>query len=144
LVQPFRPEFLVPVEPIVGVTHWFRPQAAAHDATALLAPDKSGIRQDVEMLHDCRQRHRKRLGKLADREAFLFTQPGEQCAARRVCQRGESAIKIWSWIVNHLVKYRIVRRGVKTLRIYLSLTKDVRGSPRWTLYHSHLLLSALR
>jgi hypothetical protein len=55
LVQPIRPEFLVSIEPIIGVAHWFRPQAAAHDAAALLASDKSGIRQDVEMFHDCRQ-----------------------------------------------------------------------------------------
>ena len=27
---------------------------------------------------------------------FLFTQPGEQRASRGICQRGKSAIEVWS------------------------------------------------
>ena len=123
MVQPIRPEFLVSIEPIVSVAHWFRSQTAAHDAPALLASDKSRIRQNVEMFHDCRQRHRKRLGKFADRKAVLFAQPGEQRASRGVCQRGKSAIEVWFRIVNHLVKYRGARFVVKAIGIYLSLTK---------------------
>src|SRR5262249_50763622 len=113
----------VSIEPIISVAHWFRPQAAAHDAAALLASDKSSIRQNVEMFHDRRQRHRKRLGKFADRKTVLFTQPGEQRASRGICQRGKTAIEVWFLIVNHLVKYRAVRFVVKTIGIYLSLTK---------------------
>ena len=94
-----------------------------HDAAALLASDKSGIRQNAEMFHDCRQRHRERLGKFADRKAFVFTQPGEQRASRGICQRGKSAIEVWFGIVNHLVKYRDMRFVVKRIGIYLSLTK---------------------
>jgi hypothetical protein len=57
LIEFFGPEFLIAVEPIVGVAHGFRPQAAAYDAAILLASDEPGVRQDIEMFHDRRERH---------------------------------------------------------------------------------------
>ena len=68
------------------------------------------------MLHDRRQRHRKGLGKLTDRQVVLLAQPGKQCPARWIGQRCKRAIEIGFAIVNHLVKYRTGPAAVKKPR----------------------------
>jgi hypothetical protein len=124
LIELFSPEFLIAIEPIIGVPHRLRPQAAAHDAAILLTSDQSSPGQHIEMFHDRRQRHGKRFGEFAHREALLFAQPGEQGTPRWVGKRRKGAIQIWFRIVNHLVKYRPASEIVKPPTIYLSLTKD--------------------
>jgi hypothetical protein len=124
LIELLSPEFLIAVEPIIGVTHWFRPQAAAHDAAILLTADEPGIREHIKVLHDGWQRHRKRLGEFAHGEAVSVAQPGKQCTPRRVGKRRKGAIKAWLVIVNHMVKYRTASAFVKPVTIYLSLTKS--------------------
>jgi hypothetical protein len=56
-IETLGPESQVAIEPIIGFAHRFRPQAAAHDAAALFAPEESGIGQHAEMFHHRRQRH---------------------------------------------------------------------------------------
>jgi hypothetical protein len=98
------PEALVPVEPAPRLLHRFRPQPARDDAAGLAARDQPGIGQDVEVLHDRRQRHRERPRKLADRHAAFLSQAGKQRPPRRVGERGEGTIERIGTKVNHLVK----------------------------------------
>ena len=55
------------------------------------------------MLHDRRQRHRKRPGQFADRQALAFAKPDDQGTAGRVGEGGESAVQIRRRTVNHAV-----------------------------------------
>jgi hypothetical protein len=96
------------------VAHWFRAQTAAYDAAVLFTPDQSGVRQHVEMLHDRRQRHRKRLGEQADRQIFFLAQLGKQGAPGWIGKCREDAIEVGFLIVNHLVKYKSIVAAVKT------------------------------
>ena len=102
-IEIIGPEALVAVEPIHRLLHRLRGEPAGHDTAGLLARDEAGIGQHVEMLHDRRQRHRKRLGELADRKCISVGQPREQRPPRRVSQRGESAIESLIRILNHKV-----------------------------------------
>ena len=128
MIEAFGPEFLVAVEPVIGLFHRFGAQPAGDRPPALGSSDQAGIRQHVEVLHHRRQRHRKRPGEFADRQVFLFAQAGEQSAARgvgqradrkavglaqpcqqgpprRVGERGEGAVECRLLILNHQVKY---------------------------------------
>ncbi len=58
------------------------------------------------MLHDRRKRERKRLRKLADRNAIALAELREQGAPRGIGQRGEGAVERGVLILNHVVKYR--------------------------------------
>jgi len=106
LIELFGPEFLIAAKPIVGLAHWFRAQATTDDATILLAANETGIRKYIEMLHDGRQRHRERLRELTHGKAVFVAQPGKQCPPGRIGQRRKCSVKVWSLIVNHLVKYK--------------------------------------
>ena len=113
MIEAFAPEALVTVEPIVGVLHRFGAQPAGDDASGFVAGDQPGIRQYVEMLHHCRQRHRERLGEFADRHIVGLAQARQKCAPRRVGERGKGAVERGGLIVNHVVKYRDVAKHVK-------------------------------
>jgi Sigma-70, region 4 len=58
------PEALVVVEPVHRLLHRRRGQPARHCAAGLAPRDQAGIGQHVEVLHDRRQRHRKRPGMI--------------------------------------------------------------------------------
>ena len=53
------------------------------------------------MLHDGGQRHREGPGQLADRDAFLRVEAGEQRPSRRVGEGGEGTVENGALIVNH-------------------------------------------
>jgi len=65
------------------------------------------------MLHDGGQRHRERLRKLADGDAFAPFQFREQRAPCGIGDGGKRAVQAVWRIVNHMVKYRRDRNGVK-------------------------------
>jgi hypothetical protein len=100
------PEALVAIEPAHRLLHRPRGEAARHGAPGFRARDQAGVRQHVEVLHDRRQRHRKRPGQLAHRDAFLFVEPREQRAPRRVGECREGPVQGCVSILNHKVKYR--------------------------------------
>ena len=59
----------------------------------LLRADQPGVGEHIEMLHDRRQRHRKRLRELADRDAFLSLDLREQRPPRRIGERRKRAVE---------------------------------------------------
>ncbi len=59
------------------------------------------------MLHDRRQRHRKRPRKLADRQLLLFVQPRQEGPSGRIGERSESAVQSVACILYHVVKCMI-------------------------------------
>ena len=99
----FAPEALVAIEPVGGGAHRFGLEAAGDGAAGFLALDETGVRQDVEMLHDRGQRHREGLRQLAHRQAFLVLKPRQQRAPRRIGKRRKSAIEPLVLILNHVV-----------------------------------------
>jgi len=116
-IEAFGPEFLIAIEPFIGVVHRLCTQLAAHDAAILFAGDQPGIRQHIEMLHHRRQRHRKRLGQFADRQAVGFAQAHHQGAPGWIGECSKRAVQIWLQMVNHMVKYRPVRIRVKAAEL---------------------------
>ena len=93
MIEIVGPEALVAVEPIHRLLHRFRGQPARHDAAGLLARDETGVGQHLEMLHDRRQRHRKGLRQLADRERVAVGEPRHQRPPRRIGERGKGAVQ---------------------------------------------------
>ena len=75
----------------------------------LVRVTRPGVRQNVEMLHDRRQRHGEGPGKLAYGNVLALIELREQSAPRRVGKRGEGAVERGLLILNHVVKCR--RRG---------------------------------
>jgi hypothetical protein len=88
-------------------------EPAGDGASGLAARDQAGIGQDVEMLHDRRQRYRERRSQRADREVGPLGKPHDQRAPRRVGERSEGAIERAALNLNHLVKYSGGRSDVK-------------------------------
>jgi hypothetical protein len=60
--------------------------------------------QNVQMLHDCRQRYRERLCQFADRKAGLLREPHHQRAARRIGKGRKGAVEGGLDKLNHMVK----------------------------------------
>jgi len=60
------------------------------------------------MLHHCRQRHCKWCGEFGHRQSGLLRQLHHQRTARRVRERGKSAVERGSVKLYHMVKYRVV------------------------------------
>jgi len=85
---------LITVEPLHGVFHRGGLERAAHGASRLASRDEAGVAQHVEVLHDSRQRHRKRLRQLADGKTVVVVQAGQQRAPRRVGERGKGVVQI--------------------------------------------------
>ena len=57
------------------------------------------------MLHHRRQRDRERLRDLGHGQLGLLREPVEDGAPGRIGERGEGAIELGFYIVNHVVKY---------------------------------------
>ena len=72
------------------------------------------MRQYVEMLHDRRQRHRKRRRQLANRGIRPLGEPHHERAPRRIGKRGESAVEGGGRKLNHVVKYNGYEGPVNT------------------------------
>jgi len=101
--ETFRPEALIAIAPVHRLLHRRRGQPARHDAAGFGARDEACIRQHVEMLHDRRQRHRKWLRQLADRDAVPLAKPRQQRPPGRVRERGKGAVQHLLAILNHVV-----------------------------------------
>jgi hypothetical protein len=71
----------------------------------LAARDQAGLGEHIEVLHDGRQRHRKRPRQLAHRQAFLTAEPRQQRPAGRVGKRRKGAVEHRLLILNHQVKF---------------------------------------
>jgi hypothetical protein len=84
---------LIAIEPLERVAHRLGVEAAGDDTPGLVAGHEAGVGQHVEMLHDRRQRHRKRRGERAHRKIRLFGEPHHQRAPRRVGKRCEGAVE---------------------------------------------------
>ena len=90
-------------EPVHRLLHWRSLEPAGHVAARLRAGDQAGIAQNVEVLHDRRQRHREGPRQLADGEAVLGVEAGEQRPPRGIGEGGEGAIERGNLTVNHIV-----------------------------------------
>ena len=117
MIEALGPEPLVAVEPFVGFVHRLGAQPARHDAAALFPGDQPRILEDVEVLHDRRQRHGERLGEIADTDGVAVAQARQQRPPRRIGEGGERAVERGGLIVNHVVKYREVRGCVKGAQV---------------------------
>ena len=98
---------MVALEPVHRGLHRVGIEPASHRASGLAAHDQPGLRQHVEVLHDCGQRYRERTRQLAHREILMLAQPRDQRAPGRVGKRPEGPVEI-RLILNHVVKYRSV------------------------------------
>ena len=113
------PEFLVMGQPCEGVLQRRGREPAGDGASGLCARNQAGVGQDVEMLHDRRQRNVERRFQRADRKPGLAGEPQHQRAPRRVGQRRKGAIEGGGVKVNHVVNYSAALRSVN------------RFAPRW-------------
>jgi hypothetical protein len=87
----------------------------ARDNAAGLGPrDEARVRQNVEMLHDRRERHRERPGELAYGNVLVLVELREQSAPRGVGKGGEGAVERGVLILNHVVKCRGARLGCQS------------------------------
>jgi len=102
-VEIFGPEALVAIEPLHRLLHRAGGEPARHGAAGLLARDQPCVRQHIEMFHDRGQRHRKWLRQFAHRDGVPAAEPRQQCAPRRIRQRGEGAVQNRIVILNHTV-----------------------------------------
>ena len=98
------PVALVVGEPVHRLLHRLCRELASDGAARFGAHDQAGIREHVEVLHDCGQRDREGAREFADADPGLLVEAGEQRTPCRVGQRGEGAIEGSSLIVNHRVK----------------------------------------
>jgi len=92
-IEPRSPELFVTVEPFECVPHWLGVETAGDGTPGFGAFDQAGFRQDVQMLHDRRQRHGKRRGKLGHRNIRLPGKPHYQRAPGRIGERGKGAVE---------------------------------------------------
>jgi hypothetical protein len=83
--------------------HRLRGQATRHHPSGLLAREETRIGQDVEMLHDRRQGHRKGLGQFAHRLAVAREELRQQRAPGGIGERGKGAVQRLIAILNHEV-----------------------------------------
>jgi hypothetical protein len=81
------------MKPLDRIAHRLSIEPAGDGAPGFLAGDEARIGQHVEMLHDRRQRHFERRGKLAHRQIRRAGKPHHQSAAGRVGKRRESAVE---------------------------------------------------
>jgi len=103
----FRPKALIAIEPLHGLLHGRGRELACDGASGFAARDQAGIHEDIEMLHDRRQRHFEWLRQFAHRDAVLFIQARQQRTPRGVGEGAEGAIEGvlgGILILNHEVK----------------------------------------
>jgi hypothetical protein len=105
LIELLGPEALVALEPVHRGLHRISLEPASHRASGLAAHDQPSLGQHVEVLHDRRERDRKRTRQLAHRQALLLAQPGEHGTPRWIGECTKGAVECAVTIVNHLVKY---------------------------------------
>ena len=79
-------------DPLLDRAHRRRLETACADAADLLGADQAALLQHVDVLDDGRQRHRERLGELADRGRAL-AQPGDDRAPARVGEGTEGPVE---------------------------------------------------
>jgi len=103
-------------EPREGVVQRRGREPAGDGASGLCARNQAGVGQDVEMLHDRRQRNVERRFQRADRKPGLAGEPQHQRAPRRVGQRRKGAIKGGGVKVNHVVNYSAALPSVNRSR----------------------------
>jgi len=92
-------------EPREGVVQRRGREPAGDGASGLCARNEAGVGQDVEMLHDRRQRNVERRFQRADRKPGLAGEPQHQRAPRRVGKCRKGAIEGGGVKVNHVVNY---------------------------------------
>ena len=80
-------------------------ELACDGAPDLVAREEARILENVEMLHDRRQRHREWLRQFADRHAVLLVEVRQKRAAGRIGEGAESPVERSVLILNHRVKY---------------------------------------
>ena len=101
------------IEPGNGVAHRLGIKLAADGAATLAACHQPGIGENVEMLHDRRQRRAERLRQRADRQSGLLGESRQQSPPRRIGKRRKGAVEGYGVILNHVVKYKAGHRPVK-------------------------------
>jgi hypothetical protein len=92
-IEPLSPELFVTIEPFERVAHRLGFETAGNGASGFGAFDQAGVRQDIQMFHDRRQRHRKRRGKLGHRNIRLPGKPHHQRPPGRIGKRGKGAVE---------------------------------------------------
>jgi len=92
-VEIIGPEALVAVEPVHRLLHRPGGQPARDRAAGLLPRDQASVRQDVEVLHDRGQGHRKRLRQFAHRKALAVAEPRHQRAPGGIGKRGKDTFQ---------------------------------------------------
>ena len=95
------------IEPAHRFLHGGGRKPARDGAAGLRSGDQAGIRQHIEMLHDRRQRHRKRSGEITDGNVLVRVELREQRPPRRVGEGGKGAIERGLLILIHVVKCRV-------------------------------------
>ena len=113
-----------------GTFHRSSVQPAMHRAPALRTLDQICASQHIEMLHDGRQRHRKRRGKLRHCQIRLPSQAIDDGAPGGIGERGEGEVQLGIRIVNHMVKYCGTGGDVNPLADQGSLNKTMQRSRR--------------
>ena len=97
------PETFITSEPVHRFLHRRGGQSASDGASGLVAYDQTGVREDIEVFHDCRQRMRKRSCQLAYGNGVMFTKLRQQTAPRAIGKRREHPIQPSILILNHWV-----------------------------------------
>ena len=113
-VEPRIPESLVPGQPCGGLADALGRQHAAHDPALLLAGDQSCFFEHVHMLHEPRERHAVRRGQIAD-AARPACERLQRAAAGRVRERAKHKVQIGIFILNHKVKFYLIRECIQVL-----------------------------
>ena len=92
-VESVLPQRAVLGDPTLGPFQAAGLEAARAHPTDLLGPDHAAVLQDLDVLHDGRERHGERLGEVADRDRAP-AQPLDHRATRRVGQGPEGVVEL--------------------------------------------------
>ena len=96
------------MEPLCGFCERGGTEPAAYASARLVPRHEPCVGEYADVLHDIRQRDRKRLCELADGQFRRFRQPQQDRAPRRIGEGGERAIELGGLRglkANHVVKY---------------------------------------
>src|SRR5262245_12577303 len=113
-VEARLPELAVALQPGSLLLEAPRPEPAGPHAPDLLSGDEPGLLQHADVLLHAGQRHVEPVGEVRDRgvgtpELLEHAAPGD------VRQRGECVVEAGLRILNHMVQYATVSRGVQGL-----------------------------
>src|SRR5262249_58493211 len=84
--------------------------------------------EQVQMLHDGRQRDRERFRQVADRSAFLVLEARKNCPPRRINEHRKGAIELIMSIVHHMVKYLVC---AERCQVRIGPNWKTSGCPLW-------------